>query len=126
MTDDLPPRTPCFLVGLVTNECLLGRVVEVMGRWPTPDDEAGDWYEIQAQWAQDFFPGYELIAPRHHLQPLTPPAPAPTVAAKLKVSRPAPGPKPGLNVCFAHGQHNNNAARLHREVGSRRAGASPE
>jgi hypothetical protein len=78
----LAPGTPCFLANL-TGEFvpLTGRVVEVLGPYPTPADDADQWYMAQAEWVRDMFQGRDPIAARRHLKPIVPPAP---VATKRK------------------------------------------
>jgi len=73
--NDLKPGDPCFLIGLRDFEALTGRVVEVIGPVPTPDDECGTWFAVRAGWASELFQGRDVTVQRCNLKPITPPAP---------------------------------------------------
>lgn len=73
MNEDLKPGTPCFLVGLTQFEEWTGRVVVVIGNVPTPSDECGQWFSINAPWAQEIARGSDVISPRRCLKPIVPP-----------------------------------------------------
>jgi hypothetical protein len=72
--NDITPGTPCYLVDLADYEYLNGRVVEVIGPYPTPADECGQWFAYCADWTRYVFPqGREFIVGRCNLRPITPP-----------------------------------------------------
>lgn len=68
----LKPGTLCFIV--CGNEDMNGRVVEVVGRYATPEGKVDEWYEVQADWLNNGTWGEPRRGlPRRLLRPIAPP-----------------------------------------------------
>jgi hypothetical protein len=69
---DLKPGTHCRLINLVQNARLNGRQVEVIGPYPAPSGETGEWFALRAEWVSREYPGQDFITPRACLSPILP------------------------------------------------------
>jgi hypothetical protein len=67
---DLKPGTACHLVNLVQRSQFMGRQVEVIGPYPPPSGETGEWFALRSEWISEEFPGQDFITPRRCLHPI--------------------------------------------------------